>query len=161
MVPNLEFVRAAISSKDGEVQLHLSEGVGETGEHYSGSSSLHPPGALIKQYWPKMEFNKAVPVPGITMDTLMERLRLPHIDFIWCDTQGCEDEAIKGGPKAFAASKFFFTEYADAPIYDGQATFTQIRAMLPTWVVDYNWGGDALLRNTVYAPNQILTPPTD
>lgn len=155
----IEFLRAAIAAKDGEVQLYLSEGQADDGTRYTGSSSLHPPGELIKKYWPKMEFNRLVYVPGITMDTLMERYKLPHIDFIWCDTQGCEDVAVLGGTKAFAAAKFFFTEYAEDQLYQGQATFSQLKAMLPTWVVNTDLGGDALLRNTLHVPVQVVPPP--
>jgi FkbM family methyltransferase len=146
----VNFVRAAIASEDKMMALHLSEGVSDDGAIYSGSSSLHPPGELIHQYWPKMKFLKTAQVMGVTYDTLCAHHGLDEVDFVWCDTQGCEVDAIKGGPQFFPKTKWFFTEYADARIYSGQATFKELCAMLPDWEVYLDYGGDALLRNKHY-----------
>lgn len=148
--PGVTFVRAAVAAADGKTTLHLSGGVSEQGMRYTGSSSLYPPGELIHQYWPKMTFDSKAEVEGISYDTLCERYGLPEVDFVWCDIQGCEGDAVKGGSKFFPKTKWFFTEYADDRIYDGQATFAEVRDMLPEWVIHTDYGGDALLRNTAY-----------
>jgi len=144
--PGVVFVRAAIADHDGVVKLHLSDGVSDEGMHYTGSSSTRPPGA-VTTLWPKMTFNEVVDVEAITLDTLCTAFNLQHIDFIWCDTQGCEIDAIRGGKRMMPLTKWFFTEYANGEIYKGQADFAQLIAALPFMDVHTDMLGDALFKN--------------
>lgn len=145
---HVKSVNAAIAAYDGKTTLYLSGGTGDDGVPYSGSSSTHPPG-LCSTYWPKMTFNETVDVPAIALDTLCSQFGMNHVDFIWCDTQGCEIDVIQGGSRMLPRTKWFFTEYADGEIYKGQATFDQLKQMIPFMTVHTDMKGDALFSNQI------------
>jgi hypothetical protein len=74
---------------------------------------------------------------------------VPYIDFIWCDVQGAEDFVLAGGDRALTRTRFFYTEYYERQMYEGQITARDIHDRLPgTWKVVEQWANDILFENT-------------
>jgi hypothetical protein len=101
--------------------------------------------------WPDMTFYK-IRVRCVTLDSIFQSEKLSHIDFIWCDTQGAEANIIRGGPTAFARTKYFYTEYHTADLHEGTGTTVEgllelLRVTDPGWEVIHDYGGEVLFAN--------------
>lgn len=145
--PGVTFSSQAIGAKDGKATFFLSEGVSKEGHQYTGSSSLHPPSDMLLTSYPQMRFDRRIDVDTITYDTLCKGYGMDWVDFVWCDTQGCEGDLIAGGLEMMPKTKWFFTEYAAGELYLGQAVIDQIKASLPFMEVHTDWGGDILFKH--------------
>lgn len=149
MPAGVEVFRGAVGEHDGEATLHLSGGQSETGMRYTGSSSLRPPTEETFKNWPRMTFNQSVTVPTLCLDSLVSNYGLAEwLDFVWCDIQGCEGDAIRGGPGIIPKTKWIFLEYSEGALYEGQAVFQDIQGILaPHFDLYRDFGGDALFRH--------------
>lgn len=139
--------RGAVGRADGPAPLVLSSGQSDEGMRYTGSSSLRPPTPLTFQTWPRMEFKTSAVVDVLTLDTLCAKHGMDWIDFIWCDVQGCEGDVIAGAPIMMPKTSWFFTEYSDGQLYDGQAVFQDLPGLLPDFALFCDMKGDALFVN--------------
>ncbi len=112
------------------------------------SGSLKTPKKHLEVF-PHAEFKEKINVRVIRLDDFIELFSIPKIGFIWCDVQGAEDLVIQGGKKALSLTKYFFTEYYDEEMYEGQIGAEEIHRRLPgTWEVVQKWEADILFRNT-------------
>jgi hypothetical protein len=75
-------------------------------------------------------------------------VNIPLIDFIWADVQGAEGDVIRGGLATFQRTRYFYTEYIDEELYEGQITLDRMIELLPRWTIVERWSDDVLLRNT-------------
>lgn len=148
-------IEAAVGDRDGEMEFYLSSadlsrehpGMVKS-ERWTASSSLKAPTPKSAEFYPWLRFGERVRVPVVRFDTLWEWLGGPGVDLVWADVQGAEDLLIAGGPKAFAATSYFYTEFGEAAEYEGQIGLAEIVRRLPgEWDVLGTVENNALLRN--------------
>lgn len=145
--PVVKLIKGAVAAKDGVCQLWLSSGPG-----YYGSSSILEP-KLHTEVWPDCKFEERVEVPCFTMDTVSKSFGIGAVDFVWCDIQGGERDAITGGATILKNTRYFYSEVSDAELYTGQLLRKDFADHLSSvtgvkWVMEHDFGGDALFRNT-------------
>ena len=119
-----------------------------TSGDWDKSGSLKKPKLHITTH-PWCKFNTQVIVRVETLDDYCIQNQIDRIDFIWADVQGAEADVIAGGRETFPRRvKYFFTEYANTELYDGQpVSVGQIKALLPQFKMIQDFGGDALFMN--------------
>lgn len=146
-------INKAIGDKNGVVKFYQSGGQkiinNEITEHYYGSSSINKPKDVLK-YWKEMTFeNKEV--ESIKFDTFCQDNNLQDkiIDFVWADIQGAEVKLIKGGKKTFNNVRYFYTEYSNGNLYQGDQGIEGILKHLPNFKIECDYQGDVLLKNTL------------
>ena len=141
----------AIGSVTGEIKFYKSGGEkhenGQVVDTYYGSSSVRKP-KLVCESWKEMTFTESV-CKSTTFDDYIEREGLQDkvIDFIWADIQGAEVDLIKGGSKYFRNVRYFYTEYCDSELYEGEIGLNEILELLPDFEVVEDYNGDVLLKN--------------
>lgn len=152
----VNFVPAAVGDRDGVAIFHLSSGLPPTAPQamhdakvqWSCSSSLRPPAASMASVFPWMKFEHRVIVPCVRLDTYAKTLHLPVVDFVWADVQGAEDLVIAGAQETLGRTRYFYTEFSNTELYQGQRTLEQLLAMLPgAWDIAHQFESDVLLRN--------------
>lgn len=112
----------AISDVDGQVEFHQSGGQKpnfDRGSDWKYSSSIRKPKEHLKLVsW--CNFEKKIIVQTQKLDTWFQDNEIEEIDFIWADVQGAEENLIKGGLKTLDRTKYFYTEYDNKEMYEGQ-----------------------------------------
>jgi hypothetical protein len=81
------------------------------------------------------------------LDTWWQKAGVGPIDFIWADVQGAEIDLIQGGQQALAQTRYFYTEYSNAELYEGQIPLRDILKLLPNFQLVYRFSHDVLLKN--------------
>lgn len=148
MVSRVSFIEKAISNYNGFGKMHLS-GTAENEDGWTYSSSLKQPNLHLAMY-PWCLFNKQSIVEVVTLDSALSHLE-DKIDFIWADVQGSEGELIAGGQQVLKKTKYFYTEYYNDQVYDGQINADRIQKLLPgTWTIIHKWGSDILFQNNLF-----------
>ena len=148
-IKGIEFFPYAIGNFDGLTEFNLSGGsekrAGFVHQEFTGSSSLKEPHNVLK-YWPNMTFVKTE-VKCMKLDTFCMQKGIDHIDFIWMDVQGAEEDVFLGGENILKNTDWIYTEYCDGELYKNEIGISQILNILSDFelVEDYN-GGDALLK---------------
>lgn len=144
---SIELVRSAVGATDGTVDFYLSGGKesrpGMSPQTFHGSSSIRRPTADCFEAWPDMRFDKHS-AACTRLDTFC-RERFQTIDFIWADIQGAEIDLIEGGRETLARTRFLYTEYCNAELYEGEIGLAKIMELLPGFKLVEDYGGDALL----------------
>jgi FkbM family methyltransferase len=141
---NVVFNRAAIADEGGRRPFILSrEGWGR--EWTYSSSLMRPKNHLL---WYPVTFGETIEVDTVRLDTYCRERGLGRIDFIWADIQGAEGEMVRGGLETLARTRYLYTEFSDHELYEGQATLSELMALLPDFRVIELWDDDVLLENT-------------
>jgi len=144
---NFHLLELAVGNENRMAEFLRSSGFNENlhKEHrYSGS--LKQPVIHLKEH-PWCKFCESIQVKMETLDSIVARLNITSIDLIWCDVQGSEDLVIAGGQKAFEMTRFFYTEFYNMEMYQGQLTDSQIIERLPgQWETAGKWANDMLLK---------------
>jgi FkbM family methyltransferase len=142
----------ALGSEDGEIEFHMSDGhppdswgIFPEGFHMAGSIR-RPKSALVE--WPWLEFRRSIRVKSMKLDTWRRSHGIDRIDLIWADVQGAEGDLVDGGAETLAQTRFFYTEFSDREWYEGQVSFADLAANLPSFEVVEKFEMDALFRNT-------------
>ena len=94
-----------------------------------GSSSMLPPGDHL-EVAPEIKFDNEVTVPAITVDNWYHSVECPVIDLLWLDLQGAELLVLQKGESLLAATKCCHIEVSKKPLYQGGATFSEVRQFL-------------------------------
>lgn len=143
----ITLIKGAVSNTVGSTKLWMSGGKppGMNHEHTASSSILNPAGHIKKH--PDYNFDKQIDVPVFTLDSIMASPVDYPIKFIWCDAQGSEANIIRGGQHTLMLTDFFFCEYSDEGLYDGQEKLKDWLKLLPgRWEEVCKWEGDILLK---------------
>jgi FkbM family methyltransferase len=92
----------------------------QSSNEYYGSSSIRKPKQVF-EFWKDMSFEEKI-CNVITFDSHIKEVGLSDtiIDFVWSDIQGAEIDLIKGGQEAFKNVRYFFTEFNNYELYEGQ-----------------------------------------
>jgi FkbM family methyltransferase len=145
---NIQLVQCAIGSVNSFQDFHMSTGYNPHFQcEHTLSGSLKTPKKHLDAF-PHAEFKDIINVRVLRLDDFIELFSIPEIGFIWCDVQGAEDLVIQGGTKALSRTKYFFTEYYEEEMYEGQIGAEEIHRRLPgTWEVVHKWEADILFRN--------------
>jgi FkbM family methyltransferase len=138
----------AVSKVDGVADFHVSAATPESGYPDGGfaSSSLHAPKEHVKAH-PAISFSETIQVRTVRLDTWRREQGIDRVDFIWADTQGAEADLIEGGAETLRHTRYFYTEYYDCEMYEGQKPLRDLLKMLPDFAVVARYGSDVLLRN--------------
>ena len=141
--------QSAVGEANRRASFHQSGGKNPAfGYEHTLSGSLKAPRDHLAAH-PWCKFEKQTEVRVITLDSFFKAYSVPHIDFIWCDVQGAEDLVLQGAQEALQYTRFFYTEYYDNQMYEGQINARQIFDRLPgKWRVVEQWPNDILFENT-------------
>jgi FkbM family methyltransferase len=147
---DIKFNNAAIGNTDGTVKFNLSGGEESRPGHFKqafyGSSSIRTPKKTL-EFWPDMTFEESE-VKCYKFDTYYDMVNPGVIDFIWADIQGAEGDLIDGGQLALSKTRYFYTEYSNDELYEGEINLQEILNRLPgEWSVVEDYGSDVLLKN--------------
>jgi 2-O-methyltransferase len=143
----------AIADRDGQTEFHASDGLPDPamaaslpeGWHQSGSIRK-PTGELFAQY-PWCKFERTFPVQTRRLDGWCGEQGVGAIDLIWADVQGAEGDLIEGGRRTLARTRYFYTEYDDEELYEGQIPLAELLSLLPDFEIVHRYRWDVLLRN--------------
>lgn len=132
-----QLIEAAISNRDGFLDLNLSGGHNpgkfnrlyrllyllklqnlcpQSGIDWDYSSSIKQVISHSKQY-PWLVFPNAVRVKAIRLDDWVHENNISHIDFIWSDIQGAEKDMIEGASETLKNTDYLYTEYGETSCY--------------------------------------------
>ena len=140
--PQVQVIEMAIGAKNGNVTFYQSD------TKYYGSSSIRKPKRAY-EFWNDMSFTE-LSCQSITLDTLVENYGLSEkvIDFIWADVQGAEKDLILGGLKTLSNTKYFYTEFMEYEVYEGQIfDYLELCKLLENFEVEYKFDYDVLFKN--------------
>lgn len=134
-------IEAGCSDTNGRSNFHLSS--------TEFSSSLKRPNMVeFQKYWPEISFTETITIDTRTLDSIVQQMELPKIDFIWADVQGAEDLVISGGHLSLQKTRYFYSEYGGKSLYANDVGLDQILSLLgPSWSLLYDYGTDALFVN--------------
>jgi 2-O-methyltransferase len=142
----------AISDLIGKAEFHLSSGKAYLEDKlladnpWSASSSLKAPKKHLERH-PWVKFDDKVKVITLTLDYYCKVNNITTIDFIWCDVQGAEDLVLKGAKESLQKTKYFYTEFCNEELYEGELNLDQILKLLPNWEILFYEGENVLLKN--------------
>jgi len=135
----LTLVEKAISNTDGITTWYnsqqippLSKSEKERGlKAWSASSSIKKPLNHLTTF-KVVEFEDPIEVPSIKLDTWFESQHdIDLIDFVWADVNGGERELVLGGLNTLKNHvSYFYTEFSDNQMMEGQPTLNEILDML-------------------------------
>jgi FkbM family methyltransferase len=138
----------AIGAKDEKVDFHLSGGFVRDGHEWAFSSSVRKPKEHLTKH-PTVKFIDTVQVQMMRLDSYYEVAQISVIDFIWCDVQGNEADVIEGGMETLKHTRYFYTEFDDKELYEGQKPLAHLQKQLEgLFTVVGLFGNNVLFRNT-------------
>ncbi|MCY4315169.1 MAG: FkbM family methyltransferase, partial [Roseovarius sp.] len=71
---------------------------------------------------------------------------ISKIDFLWADVQGAEGDLIEGARETLRKNEYFYTEYSNKELYDGEWSLRKIGKSLPNHELIRVWRQDALFK---------------
>ena len=147
--PKCHLYEGCISDCNGTITFNMSSGKAPrpgSKENDKSGSIKQPKNNIVRHKW--ILFEQQITVPTITLDTWYQNQNPGMIDFIWADTQGAEEEVIKGGLLTLTNHvRYFYTEYSNKEMYEGQITLGEIRKLLPCFSLLGLYANNALFRN--------------
>jgi FkbM family methyltransferase len=148
-----KFFEVAIAASDGQTEFHASDGLpdpalaGNYPEGWHQSGSIRRPGKHHLEQYPWCKFERTFPVQTRRLDSWCADEGVGAIDLIWADVQGAEGDLVEGGRAALARTRYFYTEYDDEELYEGQIPLAKLLALLPQFEIVHRYRWDVLLRN--------------
>lgn len=140
----------ALGAKDGKATFYQSGGTNDQSwlDDWDLSGSLRKPTKHM-EVSPWVTFDREITVEVARLDSWMKKHpEIKTIEVLWADVQGCEVDLIQGGAQTFLRKvEYFYTEFYQTPLYEGQINLAQIKAMLPTFEEVSIHGDNVLLRN--------------
>lgn len=134
---NINLTEAAVADRDGMSMLYRSSGKPpgqpeHDGDWHMSSSIFQPTGHYEMSPWTTFPESMRTMVATIRLDTWIEQHpEIELIHFMWADVQGAERALIQGGPYTLKAkTRWFYTEYYNKEMYEGQPNLAEIAAML-------------------------------
>jgi 2-O-methyltransferase len=152
LYPRAKLYEIAIADKDGSTTFYASGGqnvevnyIMPEGWDMSGSIRK-PKDHLITN--PSIKFDDSFEVTTQKLDTWAKKNQIQLIDFIWADVQGAEIDLIQGGIDTLQnKTKYFYTEYSNREMYEGQVNLDGILAILTKFSIHTQFEHDVLLQN--------------
>jgi 2-O-methyltransferase len=159
--PNITLFKAAVSDRDGKAEFFQSSGQHPEGHGPEMPDGWDLSGSIRRPKWhlaahPWVTFDRPIEVPTITLDTWCDTNAVTDIDFLWMDVQGAELDVFRGARRVLARTRYIYTEYNNAELYEGQGDLRKIMRQLPSFRIVVRFAGDVLLYNT-----EITAPPDE
>jgi 2-O-methyltransferase len=144
----IHLIEAAVGETNHRALFNQSSGKNPRSDcEHTLSGSLKKPVEHLQAH-PWCTFERHTEVRVIALNDFYDLYSLPHIDFIWCDVQGAEDLVLAGGDRALTNTHFFYTEYYENEMYEGQINVQTIHDRLPgRWRIVDRWPHDILFEN--------------
>lgn len=146
--PRCKLYEVAISDIDGQIEFYQSGGQrpnSTTTDDWKLSSSIKKPKEHLKKV-PWCTFDNKITVKTSKLDTWAQENKIEEVDFIWADVQGAEENLIKGGLETLSRTKYFYTEFDNKELYEGQINLKQLKALLPDFKVIGYYENNVLLK---------------
>lgn len=151
----------ALSENDGFATFHGSSGKPPEKSRHPGASHYCyldewdlsgslcvATGHLQFSPWTTFPEDRQYRVMTSTLDAWVSRhTEIGIIDFVWMDVQGAEAMVIRGAQQALQGIRYFYTEFYDPPLYEGQPNLEQIQSMLHGFELVSIHGDNALFKN--------------
>ncbi|AXK81769.1 FkbM family methyltransferase [Pseudolabrys taiwanensis] len=159
--PGVHLFEVALGRIDGEADFHVSSGAPEgppekIAERYpqgwDQSGSLKAPRNHIAAF-PWVKFENTIKIPTRSLDAWAREHGIGTVDLIWADVQGAEGDLIAGGSETLAQTRYFYTEYSNDEMYEGQPSLAQLVDMLPSFSIFRRYQWDVLFENTTMNSN--------
>jgi FkbM family methyltransferase len=148
--PGVEPTWGALSDRDGLVDLHMAQAVGDRG-HGSSTICKPLPSLSAEGMFPWLKFPDVMTVPCMTLDTFCQQARVGAIDLLWADIEGSEARLIAGAKKMLPRTRLIYLETWKSKIFEGQLPEDELLAKLPGWEIIYTEPSHALLRNPSFS----------
>ena len=148
----IQLFNMAISDTDGEIDFFMSSGTPPSdaakslAQDWDLSGSIKKPKLHLEKH-PWCNFDNTIKVKTMKLDSWAAENKVNAVDFIWADVQGSERELISGGKYALEKTRYFYTEYSEKELYEGQINFRQLTDLLPGFRVAKRYRYDVLLEN--------------
>jgi FkbM family methyltransferase len=145
-------VPVALGAADGTTPFYASRGAPSREwaerlpEGWDLSGSIRRPRRHLRRA-PWCQFDAGTPVPVRSLDSWTDEAGIGRIDLIWADVQGAEIDLIAGGSRTLARTRYFYTEYSNEELYEGQVNLAGLRQRLPQFDLVQRYPGDALFAN--------------
>lgn len=146
--PGVELYECAVGAANGTTTFHQSSGGEHDAEYREGwdqSGSIRQPRSHLQVY-PWVKFEKQIEVPITRLDDWASAHGVARVDFIWADVQGAESDLIDGAERVLAHASFFYTEYSNHELYEGQVTLPGLVEKLPDFDLVRRYPMDVLFR---------------
>jgi FkbM family methyltransferase len=134
---NIHLTQAAVADRDGACTLYRSSGKppgqpDHDGDWHMSSSIFRPTGHFEMSPWTTFPEAMQTMVNTVRLDSWIENMpEIEVIDFMWADVQGAERALIQGGSHTLKAKiRWFYTEYYNTEMYEGQPDLNEIVQML-------------------------------
>lgn len=148
----VQLFATAVGANDGITTFYPSNGLppNKSGADMPGgwdlSGSIRAPKEHLDMH-PWCRFDAGIDVALTRLDSWRHQHSVGAVDFIWADVQGAESDLIKGGGETLANTRYFYTEYSNRELYEGQLGLRDLLALLPDFDVVRRYPHDVLLRN--------------
>lgn len=150
--PRVHLHECAVGARNGTVLFNQSSGLEHPQtrpEGWDQSGSIRRPYKHLN-FHPEVRFEKMIEVPIVTLDAWADMHGINHVDFIWADVQGAESDLVQGASRILGSTRYFYTEYSNVEMYEGQVDLATLAAMLPDFAVVRRYQWDVLFRNRRY-----------
>lgn len=161
--PRADLFPLAIGRECGEATFYQSGGLppGATKEDFPegwdlSGSIITPKNHTIIHPW--SNFTSGIRVRIETLDSVatkflagQQEVRFP-VGLLWADVQGAERELIAGARQTLEATQYFYTEYSNDELYEGQPRLDELEELLPNFRVARLWANDVLFENKRFRP---------
>ncbi|SLN16892.1 2-O-methyltransferase NoeI [Pseudoruegeria aquimaris] len=145
MPGNVTLHRHAIGAENGEVTFYPS--LSRRDRDWDKSGSIRRPKKVLEKY-PELSFGEGTTVPIRRLDDWARENGIEAVDLIWADVQGAEEDVIQGGRETLSRTRYFYTEFSNREMYEGQVRLEALLAMLPEFELIERYNSDVLLRHT-------------
>ena len=152
----VQLFATAVGANDGITTFYPSNGLppNKSAANMPGgwdlSGSIRAPKEHLDMH-PWCRFDAGIDVAVTRLDSWRRQQAIGTVDFIWADVQGAEGDLIKGGRETLANTRYFYTEYNNRELYEGQLGLRELLSLLPDFDVVQRYPHDVLLRNRCYA----------
>jgi len=122
---HVQFVEAAVSTKDGEARFFINR-------NEQTSSLLENAAGNISSFGADTTHEQTITVPTLSLDSLISRYK-PNAQriIVKSDTQGAEGQVIQGGLATIRGRVCaFYAEFMLGQMYENQASFEELRQLL-------------------------------
>lgn len=129
-----EVLPFALGEADGAATIQHNE--------FSPSSSLLPIGVLHTEELPHTATMVTEEIQLRRLDGLAESLALSDPLVIKIDVQGYTLPVLRGGQRTIRRARAVIAEVSVRPLYQGEATFDEVYALMKTWGFEYRGNVD-------------------
>lgn len=147
----------AISNASGPITFHQSGGLppGYSASDFPdgwdlSGSIVAPKNHTVIHPW--SSFEQTITVPARPLDDVMENRLAGEknpfpVTLLWADVQGAERQLIDGAKNTLLRTRYFYTEFSNDELYEGQISLRELLSILPNFRIETVWTTDVLLVN--------------